>query len=435
MALILIITTIVYIGMVFVTKHRTSIALIGSGLLLITGAVYNLFDVEKVFADFPSEIVILIIVLSLYTDEFEELGLINFIGHKFIVMSRENRAFIMVTLPFIMYVTSLFMNNLTAILLFTYMALYLALEYNLPVIPVMVSIIIGSNIGGAALPWADTPAVILTLYTDFNLLDFLNKLFIPCAIFAVILSHYSYVWYKYFSPKTRELPFKHRPLVHWKKLRPVLLLFALYLISISVGPFLNVSIAYISLFFGGVLLLLDKRNPDDILNKLPILDSITFIISLFLIGSVLEHSGILKIASQYILSLTNKNTYFITLSVLFLAFTIATFLSAGPATATLLPICTELAPTVPFKLIYAALALGILAGSSMLPWSATGGPIMFSQTNSFINKPHHHVHEEKKRSIRKIFDLRLYLAFSIPFSLIILLLSAIYLTVYINLFD
>lgn len=435
MPLILIITTFVYIGMVIATKHRTSIALLGSGLLLMAGAVYNLFDVNKVFADFPSEIVILIIVLSLYTDAFEELGLINFIGHKFVVMSNKNRALIMISLPFIMYLTSLFMNNLTVILLFTHMSLYLTIEYNLRVIPVLVSIIIGSNIGGAALPWADTPAVILTLYTDFNFLDFLTKLFIPCAVFAILLSYYTYKWYKYFSYKPRELPFKHRPHVHWKKLSPVMLLFIMYIVFIIIGPFINLSIAYTSLFFGGILLLLDNRNSDDVLNRLPILDSISFLIALFLIGSVLEQSGILNIAAQYIMGLTNNNTYLITLSVLFLAFIIATFLSAGPATATLLPICTELAPTVPFKLIYAALALGILAGSSMLPWSATGGPILFSQINNFLRNPNNHVDGEERRNIDEIYHLRKYIAFSIPFSLVILLSSSVYLAIYINLFE
>ncbi len=87
------------------------------------------------------------------------------------------------------------------------MALYMTMEYDLPTIPLLVSIIIGSNIGGAPLPWADTPAVVLSLYTDFTLLDFLNKLFIPCFIFTICLSFYTYIWHKYFSLHHRTLPF------------------------------------------------------------------------------------------------------------------------------------------------------------------------------------------------------------------------------------
>ncbi|MDW5299497.1 MAG: hypothetical protein SA378_05090, partial [Sedimentibacter sp.] len=347
-------------------------------------------------------------------------------------MTNENRSAMISLLPLLMYATSLFMNNLTVILLFCNMALYLSMDYHLPVIPVLVSMVIGSNIGGASLPWADTPAVILTLYTDFNLLDFLSKLFLPCLFFALFLSIYTFIWYKYFSPKKRVVPFKDRPIVHWKRLKPILTVFVLYLVSISIGPFVNLSIAYISLFFGGIALFLNRKDPADLLNTIPVMDSIAFIIALFLIGGVLEYSGILMLISKYIVGFTNNNSYIIALSILFLAFIIAIFLSAGPATATLLPICTELSHLVPFNLIYASLALGILAGSSMLPWSATGGPIMFSETNRFIKKPHQHLREDQKRHIHEIFSLRTYLYFSIPFSLIMLGLSALYIVIYIR---
>lgn len=163
MTLILIIMLIVYIGMIFFAKHRTSIAFIGAGLLFILGSVSSYFDVNAAFLKFPSEIIILIIVLALFTDLFERVGLINYIGYKFISFSKENRIIIMITIPLIVYFMSLWMNNLTVVLLFTYMALYLCMEYKLPIIPVLVSVVIGSNIGGAPLPWADTPAVILIL--------------------------------------------------------------------------------------------------------------------------------------------------------------------------------------------------------------------------------------------------------------------------------
>lgn len=457
--------------MIFFTKHRIAITFVGAGLLLILGSGMGLFDAHLAFMEFPSEIIILIIVLSLFTEIFKHLSLIDYIGYHFIKLTKGNRILIMIFIPILMYITSLFMNNLTVVLLFTYMALYMVIEYDLPVIPLLVSIIIGSNIGGAPLPWADTPAVVLSLYTDFTLFDFLDKLFIPCLIFVLCLSFYTYIWYKYFSPHNRMMPFNVKPHVPWEEVKLPLFLFVLYIIGISAGPFFNISIAYISLFFGGLLLLSYKTDAMDLLNSLPILDSLVFIIALFLIGGVLECSGILTLASNYILSFTNKNPYFITLAILLIAFVTSTLLSAGPTAATLLPICQTLTPLVPSKLIYAALALGILCGSSMLPWSATGGPILLSQVNSFLKKkpvppkpspkPHTiskmpnmpkpldisqtNIPPQKldsptapKNSIdlyapelRKIFKLKVYLSFSVPFAIIMLLLSSIYLTLYI----
>lgn len=367
--------------------------------------------------------------MSIFTDYFNQYGLINLIGYKIVSLSSGNKAKLIMVIPILMYITSLFMNNLTVVLIFTYMALYLALEYQLPIVPVLVSIIIGSNIGGAPLPWADTPAVILTLYSDFNLMDFLNKLFLPCLIYAVALSVYTYKWYM-LSKHKRSIPYREKPDVNWNKALIPIVLFVIYIISISIAPFKNLSIAYVSLFFGGILLITNKSDSTEIINKLPILDSLVFIIALFLIGGVLEYSVILKLVAEYVMSCTNQNEYLIVLAILMMAFIISTFLSAGPAAATLLPICSSLSYLVPFKLIYAALALGILAGTSMLPWSATGGPILMSETSRFLKKVK--VDEDERIELEKIYNMKSYLLFSIPFSLIMLVLSAIYLVIFIN---
>ena len=364
-----------------------------------------------------------------FTDYFNQYGLINLIGYKIVSLSSGNKAKLIMVIPILMYITSLFMNNLTVVLIFTYMALYLALEYQLPIVPVLVSIIIGSNIGGAHLPWADTPAVILTLYSDFNLMDFLNKLFLPCLIYAVALSVYTYKWYM-LSKHKRSIPYREKPDVNWNKALIPIVLFVIYIISISIAPFKNLSIAYVSLFFGGILLITNKSDSTEIINKLPILDSLVFIIALFLIGGVLEYSGILKLVAEYVMSCTNQNEYLIVLAILMMAFIISTFLSAGPAAATLLPICSSLSYLVPFKLIYAALALGILAGTSMLPWSATGGPILMSETSRFLKEVK--VDEDERIELEKIYNMKSYLLFSIPFSLIMLVLSDIYLVIFIN---
>jgi hypothetical protein len=192
---------------------------------------------------------------------------------------------------------------------------------------------------------------------------------------------------------------------------------------------------------------MDKRDPMNDLNELPIMDSIAFIIALFLIGGVLEYSGILKIITQYIIGVTGQNTYLLALAVLFMAFVFSTILSAGPAAATLLPVCKALEGSVPFKLIYAALALGILAGSGMLPWSATGGPVLFSQINKFLKSQsqpqpqpqpqhqiQHHLKYEETEHIREVFNLKSYLSFSVPFALFILAASAVYIVLFISCF-
>jgi Na+/H+ antiporter NhaD/arsenite permease-like protein len=528
----------VYVSMIFFTKYRTPIAVLGSGILLLYGTLSGSFPANQAFQKFPTEIVILIVVLALFTKVFENLGFFEYIGNKFYELSKGKKTIIAILVPFSIYAVSLFMNNLSAVLLCTFICLELSVKLKLPVTPLLVSAIIASNIGGAPLPWADTPAVVLTLYSDFNLYDFLSRLFIPCAIYISLLIFYTVWWFKYeeekLDPEKESIPSQLLALEEHRKnmppppphhlqdpnreglldipphvggVKPVppfqdpvkfiywdckdgsnekccnkgidnenmktsdntsknteikasdngvtkdehekeikvdktkknhkrsliqvvvpTVLFILLIAFICVAPFYNISIAYVSAIFIGLILLSSKINPDEVLNSLTVLDSLTFIAALFLIAGVLEFSGALKAVVEYILALTNGNIYAIELSIMFCAFIIATFLSAGPAAATLLPICQQLSPLVGDRLVYAALALGILAGSSMLPWSATGGPVMLSEVGRFLSE--REIDIKDRKNISRVFKLKHYLAFSIPFSLVILLLSGLFLMLY-----
>ncbi|MCY6354998.1 SLC13 family permease [Clostridium sp. ZS2-4] len=449
---IIILSLLTYGAMIFFTRYRTPIAMIGAASLLIYGSVSDVFPADLAFEKFPKEIFILIIVLALFSKIFEENGVFEYLEHLLIRRSKGRKISIIVLLVAIMYVASLFMNNLSVILMFTFICLKIALKLNLPVVPLLVAGIISSNIGGAALAWSDTPAVILTLYTDFTLMDFIKKLFLPCALYMVLLSAYTVLWCKHVtrtSVPTRKhfshrLPHEKIPplsksindeLVHklnWNKIKLPIIWFVLFILGICIGPFLDISIAYISMFFGALLLITNKNSPENIINSIPVLESLLFIMVLFFIGGILEYSGITSRIVEYIFLFTGENKYLMLISIMVSAFLIATFLSAGPAAATLLPICTDISPVIGNNLVYAALALGILAGSSMLPWSATGGPIMLGEVNRFLKK--YQMEHEVREQIMEIFNLKSYLAFSIPFSFIILILSGVFLGIYLIVF-
>lgn len=465
MTTMLVITLIIYISMIFSIKYRTAITTVGIGVLLFYTTIILDYTFADAFESFPFEIVLLIIALALFTKIFENNGFLTAIGNKIEDLSQGRQLFIMIGVPFIMYVTSLFMNNLSVVLLFTFICLTFVRKSKVPVVPLLVSGLISSNIGGCPLPWADTPAVIITLYSDFTLIDFLTKLFIPCLIFEILLLAYTFIWFKYsykipkyrtFRDTKKTSIFYHKPAIlpppppHEKEPKPPceppphikiqtphsafkriylpLIFFILFIFSICISPFFNISISYSCIFFIGISLLFLVKNPEEILNSLSVLDSLVFISSLFMISGILEHFGILKIAVNYIISFTGDNKLLILLCILICAFIISTFLSAGPATATLLPICLQLAPIIGGNFIYTALALGILAGSSMLPWSATGGPIMLSEVDRYLHS--NNITREDKLRIGHIYNFKKHVSFSIPFSLIILTLSALYLLLY-----
>lgn len=468
MIIILFIITAIYLCMIFSVKYRTAIAALGIGILLLYTSIFENYSFLDAFKSFPFEIVVLILTLALFSKIFENNGYLKFIGDKLSELSRGKKLFIIIILPFVMYATSLFMNNLSVVLLFTFISLTLIRQLDIPVIPILVAGLIASNIGGCPLPWADTPAVIITLYTDFTLIDFLTKLFIPCFVYEVLLILYTIVWCKFSNNNLESLtkksknslsyhtpqdfppplhdnngnvvpppPPPYEPAPHIRirlinsKIKNVylpLIFFILFIISICILPFFDISISYACILFIGLDIIFIVPNPEEILNTLSVIDSLVFISSLFMISGILEYFGVLNLIVNYILSLTGNNKILILLCILFSAFIISTFLSAGPATATILPLCIQLLPIIGSNFIFVALALGILSGSSMLPWSATGGPIMISEIDRYLND--YDVSDEEKIKIQEIYNLKKYISFSVPFSLIMLAFSSLYLTLY-----
>lgn len=485
LAIVLIMILTIYMAMIFSVRYRTAISVMGIAVLLIYGTISATFPATEAFKTFPLEIVVLVLALALFSKIFENNGFFKYIGDKFLKLSKGRKTFIAILIPFVMYATSLFMNNLSVVLLFTFICIELAIALKLPIVPLLVSGLIASNIGGCPLPWADTPAVILTLYSDFALVDFLTKLFLPCLICIILLILYTLLFIKRENKILEKAHNKHtskdKPLkkTHnnflkhlndgppppphedittevngelitipppppppppfmglkhlsncpkWRKIVLPIIMFIFFIFFICIAPFFNISIAYISMFFIGTMLFITIEKPEDIINSLPVLDSLVFISALFMIAGVLENSGILGEIVVYFISFTGDSKILILLCIMISAFIIATFLSAGPAAATILPICLQLSPIVGDKLVYAALALGILAGSSMLPWSATGGPIMLSEVGRFLH--HNKVSPEDAIEINEIYNFKHYILFSIPFSLIILLVSALFLTIY-----
>jgi len=196
LSIIIIAVLITYCMMIFITKYRLPIAVLGLSAILIYGSVSGSFNADSILKEFPVEIIILIFVLSLFTKTFENLGVFDYIKKWLIETSRGKKVLALSILMFTIYFLSLFMNNLTVILLFAFICIELAIHFKTSILPVLVSAIIASNIGGAALPWADTPAVILTLYTDFTLFDFLTKLFLPCFFYIFLLILYTYFFTK-----------------------------------------------------------------------------------------------------------------------------------------------------------------------------------------------------------------------------------------------
>lgn len=415
-------------------QRRTPVAILAAGALVLVGEQEGFFTVKTALSRIPAEVLILLLVLSMFSKVFERTGVLYSLGVKAATLAGGRRYVTVAFLLFAVFAFSLLANNLSVILVLTLVCLRLGSALRLPTIPLLVGTVIASNIGGCPLPWADTPAIVLTTHTDFDITDFLEYVLPPCALLIGLLILYSLGR----TTGNRTTVTRLHELInlesigflagfertHWRSATVPAVIFFGLIAGISLAPLHQVPVAYVAAASGALLLLVEGRRAADLLDIPGFIDMSVFISALFLIGGTLEASQVLAVFAKRILTLATVHDTVPLLGVLGLSFAVCTFLSAGPAAITLLPVCSELVPLYG-KVVYAALALGVLAGSSMLPWSATGGPAMLNEASRFLRNEGHEYGDPE--SLRLLSRFRSYIGFSVPFSFVMLIVSAIWL--------
>ena len=284
---IVLVALITYVCLSIFYRHRTAVAVFGAGIIVLLGQYEGFYPASIALQRIPIEVLIVILVLSLFTKEFENLGILAFLGPRAASIARGRQYVVMVILLLSTFTFSLFANNLAVTLVFTTVCLRLGIALQLPIVPLIAATVISCNIGGCPLPWADTPAIILTIYTDFDIVDFLNFLFPVCAVFALTLIGYTLVRTK---TRSRSLSRSDELLnlecikfiskferVRWKDAVPPGILFLFLLMGVSLAPFLGVPIWFAAIPPGALLLLFKGKEAKELLDIPGLMDTILFL--------------------------------------------------------------------------------------------------------------------------------------------------------------
>lgn len=364
---------------------RTLFFLIGAFSLTVIGHYSHMFTLDKSWESIKSSmpIIILIVALEVFSLRINDLGIIDFATRKFLRAFR-SPIWIQISLIGITYGLSLLMNNLAAIVIVVPLVLTISTMLGFKTKPLLVVIIIASNLGGASTLIGDFPNITISRYAKTDFLDFFINLGLPILLF--LLPACIAIYYYFHAKKEIQKVFlsthKRFKLELIKGLYNKMIAFPDKKHSIVVGSlFISMLLCFIfwhfdpaliaGLFFAILLLFVD--NGEKLLRRVDL--SILFLfIALFTIAGAVQTTGIFDYFENYLL----KNSSSPLIPALFLLWTsaIATaFLSAGPTTALFAPFAISLGALIPDNLNWWALSLGVLAGSSSTIIGSTAGPV------------------------------------------------------------
>jgi len=152
--------------------HRTIAALIGAGLLMLSGVL----TVEDAIEYIDWNTIGLLIGMMIIVGITRNTGVFEYLAVRAAKMVKGNPVKIMMALATVTAVASAFLDNVTTVLLIVPVTFAIARQLKVNPIPILVAEIIASNIGGTATLIGDPPNIMIGSSTGLGFMDFVFNL-------------------------------------------------------------------------------------------------------------------------------------------------------------------------------------------------------------------------------------------------------------------
>lgn len=369
--------------------YRVLVVCSGAGLACLAATLLGVAPTSRILAEVPWDVLIILVTLGLVSQLFAASRVFDRLAVVATRISRADPNRLMIAFAIVMYVVSGIVNNLTALVLV------------LPVLHVLLRLggtkqryvswtlgllLVACNLGGAATPIGDFPAILLLGRGSMTFIDYLSHAapattIALCVLLAVV---YFVVRPAAAMPKdpvstglTRAvMEAMHRRIdldlrVFIPAVGSLCLMVAAWIFlpaSVGIGPELVC-------WLGAALALVGNRRLGEKLVRQGIeAEAVFFLLSLFVMVAAVKDTGLFELVAKTLehLPISPTGQLFV---FLILAGVLTGLFSAGPSMAALLEVAESLAKRLPPSAVYVGLALSVCAGSSLFLTAATSGPL------------------------------------------------------------
>ncbi len=373
----------------FIPSRRVLIVVAGAGAACLASALLGVARTTELLAEVPWDVLVILVTLGLLSQLFAASRLFDRLAVTATRLSRADPARITLVFAVAMYLVSGVVNNLTALVLVLpvlHVLLRLAGTQQRYVSWTLGVLLVACNLGGAATPIGDFPAILLLGRGSMTFTAYLARA-APATLAALaILLAITHVGVRPArgvpcDPVSARLTRAAMEALH-RRVRTDRRLFApaaaalvamvaawLFLPSrLGIGPelvcWLGVSAALVASSKLGEKLARTGLDAEAVL----------FLLSLFVMVGAVRRTGLFEAAARSLEHLPVPP--FVQLMLFLLLSGVLTGLfSAGPSMAALLEVAESLAHRLPGPAVYVGLALSVCAGSSLFLTAATSGPL------------------------------------------------------------
>lgn len=373
-------------------KGNKAVIAFSMGLLVSLVKVSDTLRVSNVgdFIDFNTLGILLgmMIVVGI----LKTTGLFQAIAIYIVKKSRGNVVSIFVFTLIVVAALSSVLDNVTTLLLFSPVIIYICQEINIKPETFLFPMIFAANIGGTATMIGDPPNILVGSASGTSFLEFLFIMSIPSLIALFLLIIYFLSIHKELKLVEKEKldnVMKADPakaIVDHSLLKKGLFIFILVIIGFFIHEYLDYEAALIALTGGAVMLMISKKDFDEISGEVE-WDTLFFFVGLFAIVKALEDVHVIEDVTNLIYNFIS-HPYSLLLIVLWGAGILAAFMGAVPVVTIFIPIVKALIGTFPHsELLWWAVALGAsFGGNGTISGAASNMVIVGMIENNFNRK-------------------------------------------------
>lgn len=374
---------------------KVAIVLLGAVLTIVLGILsqekgfHGNLDPNYFINYIDFNVIFLLVAMMIIVNITAKSGVFNWISYKLLKFTKGNPKLVLLTLGLITAIASAFLDNVTTVILMMPVTFIIAKELDINPIPLLITEILTSNIGGTATLIGDPPNIIIGSAAGLSFLDFVTELTgIIVLILFVSISILMFV----FRKKLQTIPEKMKQIEKFDTSKTItnhrLMIRSTTVLVLVIAGFLLHDIIHIQASIvamtGAAFLLLFEKPEKEILHTVE-WNTIFFFIGLFIIIGGLESSGAIALMARWLLDITQGSQNATAMVILWASGILSGIIDNIPYTVTMTPMLIQIQNTMGIEYahpLWWCLSLGACLGGNMTIIGAAANVIVADAASS-----------------------------------------------------
>jgi Na+/H+ antiporter NhaD/arsenite permease-like protein len=348
--------------------HRTVAALAGAALVLLLGLVPQ----DKALSGHSGvdwNVIFLLLGMMIIVAVTRRTGVFQWLAIRAVKLARGKPTRVMVLLAALTGILSALLDNVTAVLFMAPISVFVAEATGMALLPLLISQILSSNIGGTATLVGDPPNIMIGSAAKLGFLSFLANLApIAIIIFAVTLAALVWIFKGQLRPppdvQRRVAALDESEALKDRKLLPrCLIVLALTFAGFFAHEPLHLQPATIALAGAALMVILTKVELGEVIREVE-WSTLLFFVGLFVLVAALVEAGIVHRLAELLLARAERGGAGTAIALLWISAAASGLVDNIPFVAALNPMLLDVA--------------GDLAASGMSETAALHTPTMMA---------------------------------------------------------